>query len=94
MGIEPIWLAIGAERAKALPAFHSLTRADNTERFSRIGQATWLQVYMKTDRDVISSLQMLSTKAKVTETMLATLSCFVCASYSPKGIYIKTITEL
>ena len=37
---------------------------------------------------------MLSTKTKVIETMLVTLSSFVCAAYSPKGIYIKTITKL
>ena len=94
MGIQPIWTAIGAERAKALPAFHAFTGADNTGRFSRIGKATWLQMYMKADTDVISSLQMLSTEAEVTETMLATLASFVCAAYSPKGIYIKTISEL
>lgn len=92
--IEPIWRAIGAERARALPAFHALTGADNTGRFSRIGKATWLQVYMKADTDVISSLQMLSTEAEVTETMLDSLASFVCAAYSPKGIYIKTISEL
>jgi len=94
MGIDPIWRAIGAERAKALPAFHAFTGADNTGRFSRIGKATWLQPYMKADRDVIASLQMLSTEAEVTETMLANLASFVCAAYSPKGIYIKTISEL
>ena len=43
--IEPIWTAIAAERAKALPAFHAFTGAVNTGRFSRIGKATWLQVY-------------------------------------------------
>jgi len=48
--IEPIWTAIGAERAKALPAFHAFTGADNTGRFSRINKATWLQVYMKAER--------------------------------------------
>ena len=37
---------------------------------------------------------MLSTEAEVTETMLATLTSFVCAAYSPNGIYIKTISEL
>lgn len=94
MEIEPIWRAIGAERAKALPAFHAFTGADNTGRFYRIGKATWLQVYMKADRDVISSLHMLSTETEVTETMLTTLASFVCAAYSPKGIYIKTIPEL
>ena len=37
---------------------------------------------------------MLSTEEEVTETMLATLASFVCAAYSTKGIYIKTISEL
>jgi len=48
--IEPIWTAIVAERAKALPAFHAFIGADNTGRFSRIGKASWLQVYMKAER--------------------------------------------
>jgi len=85
---------MGAERVKVLPAFHAFTGADNTGRFSRIGKASWLQVYMKAERDVISSLQTISIEAEVTETMLATLTSFVCAAYSPKGIYIKTISEL
>jgi hypothetical protein len=94
IGIEPIWRAIGAERAKALSAFHAFTGADNTRRFSRTGKATWLQVYMKTVRDVISSLLMLSIETEVTETMLATLASFVGSTYSPRGIYITTISEL
>ena len=94
MEIEPIWRAIGAERAKALPAFHAFTGSDNTGRYSRIGKAIWLQVYMKADKDVISSLQMLSTEEEVTETMLTILAIFVCTTYSSKGLYIKTISEL
>jgi len=47
--IQQIWTAIGAERAKALPAFHALTGADNTGRFSHTGKATWLQLYMKAE---------------------------------------------
>ena len=39
-------------------------------------------------------LQRLLSTTEVTETMLATLASFVCAAYSPKGIYIKTISEL
>src|SRR6218665_914349 len=53
-----------------------------------------MQVYLKADRNVISSLQMLSTEAEVTDSMLANLASFVCAAYSPKGIYIYTISEL
>ena len=37
--IQQIWTAIGAERAKALPAFHAFTGADNTGTFSRTGKA-------------------------------------------------------
>lgn len=77
-----------------MAAFHVFTSADNTGRFSHIGKATWLQVYMKADKDVISSLQMLSTEEEVTKTMLVTLASLVCAAYSHKGIYIKTISEL
>src|SRR6218665_85228 len=94
MRIDPIWRAIGPERAKAFPAFHAFTGADNTGRFSRIVKATWLQVYMKADRDVISSLQMLSTEAEVTQTMLANLANFVCEAYSAKSININTISKL
>ena len=81
--IDPIWSAIGAERAKALPAFHAFTGTDNIGRFSRIGKATGMQVYMKADRNVISSLQMLSTEVEVNDTMLANLASFVCVAYTP-----------
>ncbi len=86
MGIEPIWRAKAPQRVKALPGFRAFTDADNTRRFSRIGQATWLQVYMQADGegDVINSLQMLSTEAEVTDTMMATLPSFICATYCPK----------
>jgi len=92
--IEPIWRAIGAGRAKALPTFNAFTGADNSGRLSRIGKATWLQVYMKVDRDVISSLHMLSTEAEVTETMLATLGDYAAQTKLAKCIYTKTISEL
>lgn len=94
IGIEPIWRTLGIEKAKALPAFHAFTGADNTGRFSHIGKTKWLQAFMKADREIISSLQLLSAETEVTETMLATLARFVCAVYCPNGIYIKTIPEL
>jgi len=49
---------------------------------------------MKADRDVISTLQMLSTEVEVTKSIFANLAGFVCAAYSPKGIYINTIYKL
>ena len=92
--IEPLWRALGPERAKALPAFHAFTGADNTGRFSRIGKATWLQAYLKADEAVINALQMLQDDVEVTEGMLSTLATFVCAAYAPKGIKIKTIPDM
>ena len=92
--IESLWRALGAARAKALPAFHAFTGADNTGRFSPIGKATWLQIYLKADEDVINALQLLLDEAEVKDGMLLTLASFVCAAYSPKGINIKTIPEL
>ena len=41
--IEPLWQALGKERAMALSAIHAFTGVDNTGRFSRIGKSTWLQ---------------------------------------------------
>ena len=57
--IGAVWKALGPARAKALPAFHAFTGADNTGRFSRVGKSTWLQAYLRTDEDVINALQML-----------------------------------
>ena len=47
--VKPIWTHLGAERAKSLPAFHAFTGSDNTGRFSKIGKATWLNIYQKTN---------------------------------------------
>ena len=36
--IEPIWRALGKEKAQALPIFHTFTEADNSGKFSGIGK--------------------------------------------------------
>lgn len=92
--IELLWNTLGEERAKSLPAFHASTGADNTGRFSHIGKATWFQVYLKANGDVINSLQRLLDEPEVTDNTLSTLATFVCATYSPKSICITSIPEL
>ncbi len=57
--LRPVWTALGAGCAKALPAFHAFTGADKTGRFARIGKATWLQVFLRMGDDVINALRML-----------------------------------
>ena len=59
-----------------------------------MGKASLLQVYMNADEGVISSLQMLSTQVEISETILASFASFVCAAYIPKGIDIRTISEV
>ena len=39
--IEPIWRALGKEKAQALPIFHTFTGADNIGKFSGIGKTKW-----------------------------------------------------
>ena len=86
--VKPIWTVLDADRAKALPAFHAFTGSDNTGRFSRMGKATWLNIYLKADHHVIKALQMLSQSNEVTEDLLSTFAKFVCTAYLPKGIQI------
>ena len=92
--VNPIWTALGADRAKALPSFHAFTGADNTGRFAGIGKATWLNMYLKADDHVIRCLLTLSQTSDVTEDMMTTLASFVCTAYLPKGIQIDNIPEL
>ena len=92
--VKPIWNALGSDRAKALPAFHAFTGADNTGHFSRIGKATWWNIYLKADDHVLKALQMISQTEKVTEDLHSALARFVCTVYSPKGIQIDNIPEL
>jgi len=72
------------------------TGADNTGRFSRIGRATWLQVY--TLHEGRERCNQFSTdtfnRGTSVRNYVTTLASFVCAAYSPKRIYIKTISEL
>ncbi len=82
------------DRAKALPAFHAFTGADNSVKFSRIGKATWLQHYVSANQDIIESFQMLISCSEVSDGMLTSLASFVCAAYAPTGINMSTIPEL
>lgn len=50
--IEPIWKAIGRDKAKALPMFHAFTGPDSIGRFSRTGKKKWFEQYMIARRDV------------------------------------------
>ena len=67
--ITPLWTALGPEKAKALPAFHAFSGADNTGRFARIGKTTWSNLFLESD-GVIRALCMLCDDTDVTEDFL------------------------
>ena len=88
--IEPIWNALGRDKAAALAVFHAFTGADTVGRFSGIGKTKWFQQYMKSDRDIISALMKLAEEGILAQEVKDTLANFVCMVYCPKGIHITT----
>ena len=92
--IEPLWAALGPDRAKALPGLHAFSGADNTGRFARIGKPTWFKLFMEAEDDVIESLCMLCDHVDMSEDLQLTLAQFVCSAYRPKGIQLSSIPEL
>lgn len=92
--IKPIWTALGPAKAKALPALHAFSGADNTGRFARIGKLTWFKLFLDADDDIIRALSMLCDDTGVSENVLQTLARFVCQAYCLKGIQISSIPDL
>jgi hypothetical protein len=92
--IEPLWAALGPDRAKALPRLHVLFWADITERFAGIGKPTWFKLFLKAEDDVIEALCILCGDADIRKELHLTVSQFVCTAYRPKGIQLLSIPEL
>jgi len=92
--IEPLWAALGPDRAKALPGLHAFSGADNTGRFARIGKPTWFKLFLDAEDDVIEPLCTFCGDADMSEDLQLTLAKFVCTAYRPKGIQLSSIPEL
>ena len=84
----------GPERPEVLLAFHAFMGSCNTGRFSCLGKATWLQLFLHTTGDLISALKILLDRANITEDMLFTLAAFVVTANSSKGVHITNIPDL
>ena len=67
--IEPIWRALGKEKAQALPIFHAFTGADNVGKFLGIRKTKWFQQYMKADVDLPRALTKLPMDGDLTQEM-------------------------
>ncbi|KAK6192874.1 hypothetical protein SNE40_004271 [Patella caerulea] len=65
--IEPLWVALGPDRAKALPGFHAFSGADNTGRFSRKGKNTWFKHFMNAEEHIMEAFHNISHDQKLSE---------------------------
>ena len=92
--IEPIWSALGRDKAPALLVFHAFTAADNAERFSGLGKTKWFQWCIKVDKDIISALMKLTEEGDLRHDVKNELASFVCLLYCPKSIHITSIPDL
>jgi len=92
--IEPIWTALGKEKAQALPIFHAFTGADNLGKFSGIGKTKWFEQYLKADVDLPRALMKLPLDGDLIQEVKDELAKFVCSRYCPKGVCITSIPDL
>ena len=92
--IEPIWKALGPDRAKALPGLHAFTGTDNTGRFLGIGKKTWFKLFLDAEYEIIQALAALCGNETVDDKLQLALAQFVCTAYCQKGIQISSIPEL
>ena len=81
ISLMPIFQSLGAAKASALPAFHALSRADNTGSFSGKGKLTCWKVFSAADEDVITALANLGTREQPDEDTIKGVEKFVCHLY-------------
>jgi len=94
LNIKQIWLALGQDKACALPAFHTFSGADNIGKFCKIGKARWFKLFLNTSSDIISTFQLTLKVDEVSDDVIQSLAQFVCQAYCLKGINIDSIVEL
>lgn len=89
----PIFQALGATKAAALPAFHALSGADNTGSFSGKGKLACWKAFSTADEDVITALTNLGTTERPNDDTMMGIEKFVCHLYQPKTS-ISEVKEL
>ena len=81
--LKPIYMAIGPERAAALPGFHALTACDTTGHIQGKGKPTCFKSFMKASDDVIHALAGLGVGVYPSPEVLAGCEKFVCQLFKP-----------
>ena len=94
VNIEPIWTALGIDKAEALPIFHAFTGADTIGKFSSVSRTKWFQQYMKAEISLPRALLKLLLDGDIPEDVKEELAKFVCLKCCPKDVSIASVPEL
>lgn len=81
--LKPVLEALGSAKIAALPAFHALSGADNTDSFAGKGKLTCWKAFNKTSEDIILALSQLGTTQVPSKETLAAIERFFCQLYQP-----------
>ena len=80
--LKSIYVALGAERAAALPGFHALTGSDTTGHTKGKGKSSCFKVFMKASEDVICALAGLGVGVYPSTGVLSGCEKFLCQLFS------------
>ena len=89
--LKPIYVALGAERAAALPGFHALTGSDTTGHIKGKGKSSCFKVFMKADEDVICALAGLGVGVYPSPGVLAGCEKFLCQLFNSEFTSAKAL---
>ncbi|MES9884199.1 MAG: hypothetical protein ABW185_25415 [Sedimenticola sp.] len=81
--LEPIYSALGDNRAAALPGFHAFTGSDQTGKFAGKGKVGCWKTFMKSTDDVEAAFNSLGKDVQASQEMTSGLEKFVCRLYEP-----------
>ena len=95
IGINVRYEAIGPQIAKAILGFHTITRCDQTGRFTGKSKSTWWKIFMKADSPIIDALCKLGVNEAlpVLET-LESMGKFVVKLYGGETYNINNLSDL
>ena len=92
--LKPIYLAIGPDRAAALPGFHAITGCDTTGHLQGKGKATCFKSFLKAGDDVVNALSELGVGVYPAPDVLAGCEKFLCQLFKPGSESAKELRWL
>ena len=79
--LKPTVQTLGPDKIATLPAFHTLSRANNK---GRQGKLLCLKIFAEVDSSIITALAELGQAAHPNEEIVAAIEKFVCLLYQPR----------